>query len=155
MRGRAMRLERTPPTEAAITEVCAFNLRFAEEHAYLPVNVEKGVAVTYSTALNDTSFVVRNATHEIVGSLGLFLDTIWYSDSLILYNRWLNVMPGRHEQGALRILLGAAKEEAKAKGAAALIIMRSNHRSELRGPFGRVAEVVGYSPFGHGVRMRF
>lgn len=149
-----MRLERTPPTEAAITELAAFNLGFAEEHAYLPVNVEKGVAMTYNTALNDTSLVVRNALHEIVGSLALFLDTFWYSDSPIMYNRWLNVKPGRYEEGALRILLGGAKEEFRAKGAAALVIMRSNHRSEIRGTFGRVAEVVGFSPFGHGVRLR-
>jgi hypothetical protein len=141
-----MRIERAIVTEDGCIELATFNLYFAEHFAFMPLHPSKAMASTIETVRDGCVLVARNDGGEIIGTIGLFETSTWYSEEPYLTNRWLNVMPG--EAGAFRALLEAARAEAESR-TVMLQITRSNHKTELRGPLGRVAEAVGFVPFGH------
>ena len=150
-----MRVEKSPPSRESCKELADFNVRFHEKHGYLPLDYDKGLYSVFTTCRDDSVFAARNAHGVIVGSIGLFVAEPWYSRAKILTNRWFNIEPGRYRDGACKALLEAAKREAARLEVKMLIITRWNTRKELKTGFGRIAEVVGYIPFGNEFRMRF
>lgn len=142
------------PTEEQCTELGSFLIPFHERHADLPLDPVKAMAAIIETARDSVVFVARDPSGAIVGSIALFIDEPWYSRAPVIWNRWLCIDENhRDETLTLRSLLTQAKVEADRIGAR-LVIQRSNYRKgDFRGDFGKIAEAVGYMPFGHSTRL--
>lgn len=87
---------------------------FVPEHKMGPlsainVNLEKGVKwVVFN--VDQMAFGVMNDEGRLVGSLGLYRTSPWYSDSEYLADGWFYVLPEYRKTGVGKMLIDEAKK---------------------------------------------
>lgn len=124
-------------------------LRFAAEFGRAPVDPQATVAGVYDIVKNGAALVAEK-NGQIVGSIGIFQLTWWYSPQhAFLTDRWLYIVP-EHRGGTAvyRALLKEAREVAKSTGLELIIAPNHSPKTAPRTEIGRVGEALRFDPIG-------
>lgn len=142
-------------TDDDVLPLWRFLIDFHGEFGMGAMNVEKAIAAIRDVVLNHCAIVVEDAAFEIVGSIGIFETRLWYSDDVILTDRWWFIAPEHRGKAAVvRLLLEEAREFAQ--GVEIPLVLWPTH-SPKRSPRSEI-ETIGttlrFDPIGGVYRLR-
>lgn len=145
-------VERVRAFEEECRELGDFLVMASAESALARPDAVKAMKEGYVTVKEGVVFVARDENEEIVGSLGFYHADLWYSHSPFLQSRWFFVREDRRARTVGQALLREAKRYAESVGLAAFVSVTTPRKSPGRRA-SRFAEIVGYTPLGHTLRL--
>jgi GNAT superfamily N-acetyltransferase len=145
-------VSRVRPYEEEIVELGEFLVMAAAESALAPPDAVKAMEQGFATVAEGVAFVARDEAGEIVGSLGLYFADFWYAHGQFMATRWFFVRPDRRREDVGSALLLAARLYAERSNLAAFVEITTPRRTPADRA-SRWAEIVGYIPVGHTLRL--
>ena len=111
-------------------------IRFAQEHEMGKLsaknfNFEKGVR-WIANCVECAAWVVETESGEMIGSIGLYLTSPWYSDEPYYADGWLYVVPEYRDSKIAGMLLEKAKAFAEAQNKPLVIGIFSTQDTERK-----------------------
>jgi|TARA_R100001086_G_C11832837_1_gene257031 GNAT superfamily N-acetyltransferase len=99
-------------TNDDLAEVCDLLRVMHDENGIGRVNEEKALGVI-SSHIEEGGCIISRSNGDLVGSVGIYQDTWWYSDEKAFFDRWFFVHPEHRTGGHAVRLLGAIKQAAR------------------------------------------
>jgi hypothetical protein len=132
-----------------------FLIEFHGEFGMGAMDVDKAIACIYDVVRNHCAIVVEDEGGRIVGSIGIFETKLWYSDDVILTDRWWFIAP-EHRGKAVVVRLLLEEARAFAQGVETPLVLWPTH-SPKRSPRSEI-ETIGtalrFDPIGGVYRLR-
>jgi hypothetical protein len=142
-------------TEADVLPLFEFLIAFHGEFGMGGMNPEKAVAHIHDVVMNHAAILVEDEAGRTVGSIGLFRTRLWYSDDVMLTDRWWFVLPEhRGKSAVVRLLLEEARDFAQAAELALVLWPTHSPKRSPRSEIETIGATLRYDPIGGVYRLR-
>lgn len=145
-------IERAANDKPTFVAVFSLLLELHKSVGMAPINPDKLGKQCYGVLAEGMTFLAKNQSGEIVGSLGLSETVPYYSDLAYLQDKWFYVRPAYRGYAGLRLLLQARAEAIRRDTYAIVIDTNPDSRRNRRGVSAELA-AYGFVSAGYMLRL--